>query len=71
MRGRLGQTGLAGNTRNAHRTVNDEGGDQRDNRAPFQEVDEARVVADVVRDVLGRRIDQNRLVFGHDGPRLC
>src|SRR5688500_890982 len=32
-------------------------------------MDEARVIADVVSDVLGRRLDQNRLVFGHAAPR--
>ena len=43
---------------------------QADERAPFEQLREALVVADVHRDVLRRRTGEQRLLFGHHLP-LC
>src|SRR3954447_844890 len=54
---------------------NEECDHQASQRAPFQQLGEARVIANVRRDVLGRRAHEERFFFGHEsslrsGPRV-
>jgi hypothetical protein len=49
----------------------DEEPDQEaDDRAPFEQLREARVIVDVYSHVLRRRIGEQRLFFGHHLPLL-
>ena len=44
----------------------DEGDDENGERAPFHQFGEARVIADMHRDILSRRTNEQWLFFGHE-----